>query len=410
VSGPFGGRRIALGISGSIAAYKAADFASKLTQAGALVDVLLTKGALEFVTPLTFRSLTHRPVITDLFDINSPDAVEHVAIARDIAALIVAPATAQMITKVALGIADDPLSVTALATNAPLMVAPAMDAGMWDNAAVRAHIETLRERGALIAGPGRGRMASGLHGWGRLLETAELLGYAAMLLGRHGDLAGRTIVVSAGGTSEAIDPVRVITNRSSGKMGYAIAEAARNRGARVVLVTSAGLPDPVGMLVVRVESAAQMRDAVLDACDGADALIMAAAVADYRPAAARADKVKKEEAQELRIDLVRTPDILSEAPRDVVRVGFAAESRDLLANARAKVAKKQLDLIVANDITVPNAGFGAETNKVTLIDRDGNLDDLPLLPKYDVAMRLLDRVAALLSARVGKRPHAGHAH
>lgn len=400
MSGPFAAKRILLGVSGSIAAYKAVDLASKLTQAGADVDVLMSYSATRFVTPLTFRSVTHRAVVTDLLDPASPEAVEHVALAIAADALVVAPATAHMLAKLALGLADDPISVTALATGAPLIVAPAMDANMWEHPAVQKNVETLESRGAMVVGPGRGRLASGLFGWGRLAETPELLGRIAQALGRGGDLAGRTVVVSAGGTTEPIDPVRVVTNRSSGKMGHAVAEAARDRGAHVVLVTTADLDDPPGVETVRVETAGEMLDAVLAAAKNADALVMAAAVADYRPADVRSEKIKKDKTDGLTVEMVPTTDILSAAPRGIVRVGFAAESTDLLGHARAKLAAKDLDLIVANDITLPEGGFGADTNKVTLLDAGGD-EDLPLMSKYDVAYRVLDRVVRLIAAKRG---------
>lgn len=401
MSTPFEGKRVLLGVSGSIAAYKAADLASKLTQAGAIVDVLMTASASQFVTPMTFRTLTHRAVVTDLFDIGSPEAVEHVALATAADVLVVAPATAHMIAKLALGLADDPISVITLATTAPLVVAPAMDANMWENLAVQANVATLTERGVMVVGPGSGRLASGLQGWGRLAETTEIMGMMAQVLGRDGDLRGRSIVVSAGGTREPIDPVRVIANRSSGKMGYAVAEAARDRGACVTLVTASALPAPAGVGVVTVETTEEMRAAVFEACAQADALVMAAAVADYRPAAPSSQKIKKGPAGSSgpsSIELAQTADILAEAPKGIVRVGFAAESGDLLTNARAKLEGKRLDLIAANDITQEDAGFGSDTNRVTLLDAT-SAEELPVLPKYDVAMRILDRVAGLLAPR-----------
>ena len=399
MSGPFQDKRVLLGISGSIAAYKAVDLASKLTQAGATVDVLMTYSATHFITPLTFRSITHRPVLVDLFDINSPQAIEHVALAKSADVLVAAPATAHLIAKLALGLADDPISVIALATNAPLVLAPAMDANMWQHPAVQRNVQTLTQRGAVIVGPGQGRLASGLVGWGRVAETPELMGRIAQTLGAHGDLSGRAIVVSAGGTQEPIDPVRVITNRSSGKMGYAIAEAARDRGAEVILIKApTALDDPPGVRVVSVETAEEMRQAVQDATLSADALVMAAAVADYRPAAPSSHKMKKEAASELAIDLERTTDIIASVPSGIVKAAFAAESDDLLDNARAKLRSKGADLVVANDITIPDAGFGADTNKVWLLDEDSELE-LPLMPKYDVAMAILDRIAALLHER-----------
>ena len=398
MAGPLAGKRVVLGVTGSIACYKALDLASKLVQAGALVDTILTYGATRFVTPLAFRSLTHRAVVTDLFDPDSEFANEHVALARQADIVVIAPATVHCIAKLAAGLADDPLTTTVIATSAPLLVAPAMDANMFDHPATQENLAKLRGRGVVIAGPASGRLASGLTGMGRLLETAQLLGHIAATLGRQGDLAGRTIVVSAGGTQEAIDPVRVITNHSSGKMGYALAEAARDRGARVVLVAApTGLPDPPLVRVVRVRSAQEMALAVFQEVKQADALIMAAAVADYRPESAAEQKIKKS-AGGLSLALTRTTDILAEAKGSFVRVGFAAESQDLVQNARAKVSSKDLDLIVANDITDSQSGFGLDTNKVTLIGRDLRAEELPVLTKYEVGQRVLDRVQALLAA------------
>lgn len=396
MSGPFQGKRIALGVSGSIAAYKAVDLASKLTQAGAEVVVLMSHGATQFVTPLTFCSITHRPVFTDMFDVNSPEAVEHVAIAKSADILVVAPATAHTIAKLALGMADDPITVTALATTAPLVVAPAMDANMWDHPAVRANVETLQKHGARIVGPGKGHLASGLEGWGRLAETAEIMGVMAAALGADGPLAGKSIVVSAGGTQEPIDPVRVVSNNSSGKMGYAIAEAARDRGAHVVLVAApTALADPPGIETVHVTTASQMYDSIIAACEKSDAVIMAAAVADYTPEDPSVQKLKKID-DTLTIELVKTRDILLATPRTIVRVGFAAESVYLVQYAQAKLITKGLNLIVANDITLAGAGFGADDNQVTLVDKSG-VEELPLMPKYDVAERILDRITPLLA-------------
>ncbi len=389
------GKRVVLGVTGSIACYKALDLASKLTQAGSLVDTVMTRGATQFVTPLAFRSLTHRPVVTDAFDADSEFAVEHVELARQADVIVVAPATVHTIARLAVGMADDPLTTTVVASRAPLMVAPAMDADMFEHPATQENLERLRQRGAVIAGPGQGRLASGLTGWGRLLETPELLGCIAGTLGREGDLKGRSIVVSAGGTAEPIDPVRVITNHSSGKMGYALAEAARDRGARVTLVSAArGLPNPPMVEVISVGTAQQMCDAVLSSTGEADALIMAAAVADYRPLSAADQKIKKTE-DALTIPLAKTVDILASAQGDFVRVGFAAESENLIENAVAKIRAKSLDLIAANDITIEGSGFGADTNSVTLVDREMNVEELPLLTKYEVGNRILDRVARL---------------
>ncbi len=395
---PFEGKRIVLGVTGSIACYKAADLCSKLVQGGAQVDVVLTRSATEFITPLAFRSLTHRSVVTHMFDPESELSIQHVVLAERADIVVIAPATANTLAKLATGLADDALTATVLATAAPVVVAPAMDAHMYDNAATQENLEKLKRRGVTVVGPAKGRLASGLMGLGRMVEPAELLGHIAAALGRHGDLAGKKIVVSAGGTQEAIDPVRVITNRSSGKMGYAIAEAARDRGAHAVLVTApTALSAPAAVEVCHVTSVASMREAVLSACVGADALIMAAAVSDYRAAQVATHKMKKEEsANGLTLHLVKNADFFLEVPKGVLRVGFAAESEDLLTNAQKKLKEKGLALIAANDITAPDSGFNVDTNKVTILDRNGGVDDLPLMTKYEVAQRILDRVAELL--------------
>ena len=396
MAGPLADKYVVLGVTGSIASYKAVDLASKLVQAGALVDVIMTYGATQFVTPLAFRSITHREVVTDTYDVASEFANEHVALARRADIVVIAPATVNCIAKLAAGLADDPLTTTVIATTAPLLVAPAMDAAMYDHPATQENLEKLKQRGVAIAGPAPGRLASGLMGMGRLVEPVELLGHITAALGRAGDLAGRTMVVSAGGTQEPIDPVRVITNNSSGKMGYALAEAARDRGARAVLVTApTGLPNPPLVEVVKVQTAEQMARAVEREVAGADALIMAAAVADYRPAAAAEQKIKKSD-DDLTLELAKTTDILDTVRGDFLRVGFAAESENLVANAADKVRRKSLDLIVANDITDADSGFGSDTNRVVLIDRQLQVEELPLLTKYEVSQRILDKVRDLL--------------
>ena len=396
--GPLENKRVILGVTGSIACYKALDLASKMVQAGALVDTVMSYGATQFVTPLAFRSITHREVVTDLFDTNSTYSIEHIELAQQADIVVIAPATAHCIAKLAAGLADDPLTTTILATTAPLLVAPAMDGGMFSHPATQENLAKLRQRGVMIAGPASGRLASGLIGTGRLLETPELLGHIAYALGKDGDLAGKTIVVSAGGTMEPIDPVRVITNHSSGKMGYALAEAGRDRGAKVILVAApTGLPDPALVEVVAIKTAQEMCDAVLERVKGADALIMAAAVADYRPTTEADQKIKKASA-DLTIDLAKTTDILEAANGDFVKVGFSAETQNLVSNAKIKVGSKNLDLIVANDVTDPDSGFGIDTNKVTLIDRDLNVEELPVLTKYEVGHRILDRVSRLLGS------------
>ena len=293
-NGPLLGKRIVLGVCGSIASYKAADIASKLTQAGALVDVVLTDAAQQFVTPLTFRGLTGRPVFTDMYDPQSPLAEEHVALARAADAVLIAPASATTIARLAHGLADDMLALTALATTAPIVIAPAMDAQMWEHAATRANVALLTQRGAVFVGPADGRLASGRIGPGRLVDTPTILGALSQVLGAKGDLAGRRIVVSAGGTQEPIDPVRYVGNRSSGKMGFAIAEAARDRGAAVTLVTGpVALTTPYGVERVDVRTTAEMAEALVRAAEGCDAVIMAAAPADFRPATAEGQKIKR---------------------------------------------------------------------------------------------------------------------
>ncbi len=395
---PLANRRIALGVTGSIACYKAVDLASKLTQAGVLVDVIMTREACQFLTPLTFQSIAHRPVVTDVFDPQSELSIDHVAIAERADAIIVAPATANTIAKITHGFADDALTTTILATQAPLIIAPAMDAHMYDNAATQRNISMLKDMGCVVAGPASGRLASGLIGKGRLLETPELLGCLRQTLGRNGDLANRKIVVSAGGTQEPIDPVRVIANHSSGKMGYALAEAARDRGASVSIVSApTALPDPFGIKVINVQTALQMQASLHAECADADALIMAAAVADWRPSSAAEQKVKKGDSDTWEISLVKNPDIIAGITYErLIKVGFAAESEDLLQNAASKMLSKSLHLIAANDITAEGSGFGVDTNRVILLDLEGGKEELPLMSKYDVGSAILDRVVGYL--------------
>ena len=394
--------RITLGVTGSIACYKAVDLASRLVQAGAELDVIMTDGALEFLKPITFSAITHKPVVTSLFDPQSVLSMDHVALAGRSDVILVAPATADAMAKAAWGLAGDALSATLLATRAPVIFAPAMDANMYDNAATRDNVARLRSRGAVIAGPAEGRLASGLVGSGRMLEPSALVDHARMVLARGGDLAGRKVVVSAGGTQEAIDPVRVVTNRSSGKMGFAIARAARDRGASAVIVAApTALPDPAGIDVVRVESALEMRDAVTAQCEDADAVVMAAAVADWRPASAADRKLKKGAAVTLTVDMVRNPDIVAGIGGNLIKVGFAAETEDVIENAHGKLVDKGLDLIAANDVTSVDSGFASDTNRVALLDRDGGVTELGLLTKYDVGHRILDKVAHMLESAAG---------
>ncbi len=389
-------KTIVLGITGGIAAYKAADIASKLTQAGARVEVIMTESATKFVTPLTFRGITGRPVVTDMFEAPLKFDISHVSLAEAADVVAIAPATACVIAKLAAGISDDMLTCTVLATEAPVIVAPAMHTEMFQNPITQENLAKLKARGFTIVDPGYGYLASGKIGVGRLAETETIIGTIKQVLGKSGDLAGKRIVVTAGGTREPIDPVRHIGNRSSGKMGYAVVKAARDRGAAITLITApTSLPEPVGMEIVHVETATQMKEAVTKATAQADALIMAAAVADYQPKSVAKAKIKKE-TPSLTLELVRTLDILTEVKGNFLKVGFAAESENVVANARQKLQKKQLDIIVANDITDADSGFGVDTNKVTLIDRDGKIESLPLLTKREVADRILDRVVELL--------------
>lgn len=395
-------KQIVLGVTGSIAAYKSADLASKLTQASAFVDVAMTPEATRFIAPITFQSVTGRRAYHDMWSETAETAELHVALARRADLMLIAPATATMLARLAHGLAEDLVSLTALATQVPILLAPAMDPQMWENAATQENVRTLSSRGFEFVGPEEGRLASGQMGLGRMSEVPVLLGAVRNAFGRSGDLTGKKVVVSAGGTREAIDPVRFVGNESSGKMGFAIAEAARDRGAETVLVSAESpLPDPYGIRVVRVRSAAQMRDAIVPECGDAAALIMAAAVADYQSAEPVGEKIKREGRDALSLTLARTPDILSEVgrPAGLVKVGFAAESQDLVANARGKIESKGLDLIVANDITATDAGFGTETNRVLVIDAAGEQEEWPLLTKYEVGWRILGRVKELIEAK-----------
>ena len=395
---PLEGRRIVVGVTGSIAAYKAADLCSKLRQAGATVEVVMTTAACRFVTPLTFQSLTGRDIVVEMFAATEAEA--HVEVARRADALVIAPATADCIANLAAGQTPDMVTLTALATKAPLLIAPAMDSQMWSHPATQANVETLRSRGAVFVGPMEGRLATGRMGAGRLAETQHVIGALRALLGTvHGDLAGRRIVVSAGGTQEPIDPVRFVGNRSTGKMGFAIAEAARDRGACVTLVTGpVALETPYGVVRADVNTVEEMLREVRAATIECDALLMAAAPADFRPATAADQKMKKEPGQEtLTISLVKNPDILASIGGGGVRIGFAAETENLAANAVQKLASKRLDFIVGNDVTAAGSGFGTDTNQVTIFHADGRVEALPLISKYAVAHALLDRVVARLS-------------
>ena len=392
-----------LGVTGSIAAYKAADLASKLAQAGSQVDVILSGAAEKFITPLTFQSVTGRRAYVDGDLWGNEAHVLHVGLGHTVDLVIIAPCTANTMAKLAHGLADSLLTVTALAANCPLVIAPAMDGGMFDHPATQQNLEILKKRGAMIVGPAEGHLASGLSGTGRMSEPLEILGHARLALGQKGLLAGKKVVVTAGGTQEPLDPVRVITNRSSGRQGYALAQAALDAGAQVTLITTpTALIHPVGARVLAVESAKQMLDCALSESAQSDALIMAAAVADFRPKHQAKDKIKKESGIP-QIELEATEDILktvsgqrSVTKRPLAMVGFAAESRDLLENATAKLKSKGLDFIAANDISAQDAGFAVETNRVTLLFADGRRESLPLMSKSEVAETIITRLAALL--------------
>jgi phosphopantothenoylcysteine decarboxylase / phosphopantothenate---cysteine ligase len=397
-------KRILLGVTGSIAGYKVVDLASKLTQAGAAVDVIMTEGARRFVTPLAFQSVTGRPVYEDMWQLDHH--IQHVGLGETADLFLIAPATAHTLAKLAHGLADNLLTVTALAARCPLLVAPAMDGGMYEHPATQANVATLKERGVMFAGPTTGRMASGLSGLGRMLEPADLLAQVRLALARSGPLAGKKVVVSAGPTREAIDPVRFISNRSTGKQGVAVAQAALDAGAAVTLVLGpvAELP-PVGAEVVNVETTEQMGQAVLTAVADADALFMVAAVADFRPGKLADRKLKKTEANDwgLAIGLEVTLDILSAVkeqrektgyPR--VSLGFAAETHDAFEYGRAKLLRKGLNFIAVNDVMAEGAGFAVDTNRIVLLSSAGVVEEMPLLSKTAVAERLVHHVAQAL--------------
>lgn len=403
MTNPLENKRITLGVTGSIACYKAADLASKLTQAGALVDVILTGSAVNFVQPLTFQSVTGRKAFVDADLWGDQGHVQHIALGHASDLVVIAPATANTMAKLAYGMADNLLTVTALAATCPLLIAPAMDGGMFSHPATQANLELLKERGAVLVGPEPGHLASGMVGLGRMSEPLTILGHIRHTLSANGPLAGKKVVVTAGGTREPLDPVRFLSNRSSGRQGYALAQASLDQGAEVVLVSSAQhITPPAGAQFVPVGTAEEMLAAVQAHSADADALLMAAAVADFRPAQVAGQKIKKGE-DALSLPLTRTPDILLEIGKQKaetgfprVMVGFAAESEDLLANARKKLSAKHLDMIAANDITAADAGFGVDTNRVVLLFPDGDAESLPLMSKDAVAAEIVSRVVGKL--------------
>ncbi len=400
--------KIALGVSGCIAAYKAAELVRQLQQEGLAVQVVMTRHAQEFIRPLTFAALTGEKVITEMFEAgggapaNLESAIEHIGVAIEIDALLIAPATANVIGKLANGIADDFLSTLYLATKAPLILAPAMNVQMWEHPTVQANLQRLRERGAVVIEPDEGYLACGMTGPGRLASSEAILAKVRAVLGLKRDLAAETVLVTAGPTCEDIDPVRTLTNRSSGRMGYAMAEAARRRGARVILVSGpTALEPPAAVEVENVRTTEEMRRAVKAHLAEASVVIKTAAVVDFRPAEVAKQKIKRGRGP-LTLTLEPTADLLEEiaaAPGARLVVGFAAETENVVENARAKLKAKKLDLVVANDVTQNGAGFDVDTNIVTLLTRDGREIPLAKMSKQAVAHRILDEVARLRGAR-----------
>ncbi len=396
---PLSNRRVVLCVTGSIAAYKSAYIASDLVKSGARVDVVMTESAQRFVGSATFAALSHNPVVTSLWDQNSEISIDHVALGTKADCIVIAPVTANSLAKLALGITDDAVTATVLASSAPLVLAPAMDADMFGSASTQNNLATLRERGAIVVGPESGRLASGLVGEGRMSDPIDIVDAVRAAIGvRYGDFVGRCIVVTAGGTREPIDPVRVITNRSTGKMGYAVAEAARDRGAETILITAAtGIRAPLGVETIKVNTVNEMRVATLPAAASADVLIMAAAISDFRPSAFTDEKIKKRGGKGMTMELEEVEDWMPQAvgPR-LVKVAFAAETGDAATKGAVKMAAKGATLTVANDVTEPGSGFGTDTNRVDIVRADGSIEPLPLMSKYDVGNAILDRVKPYL--------------
>lgn len=399
---PLHKKRIILGITGSIACYKAADLASKLSQAGAQVTGVLTRGAQKFISPLTIQSVSGNRAYTDADLWGSEAHVLHIGLGHKADFIVVAPATANTIAKLAQGISDNLLCVTSLSANCPLLLAPAMDGGMYNHPATGSNLRLLEERGAIILGPEAGHLASGLTAVGRMSEPSSIVDQIRYQLSRQGPLSGCKIVVTAGGTREPLDPVRFLTNHSSGKQGYAVAQAALDAGADVTLITTVKLPHPTGITVIDVDSAEQMASSVLAEAGQAHALLMAAAVADYRPARAALQKIKKSDGS-LTLELTPNIDILmavaearGESAKPDVVVGFAAETENLQRNAAGKLKRKKLDMIVANDVSASDAGFGVDTNRVTFVHQDGTIEELPLMSKREVAIQVILRLTQLL--------------
>ncbi len=407
-------KRILLGVTGGIAVYKSVEIVSRLVKAQADVRVLMTDAAQKFVSPLTFGAMSGHAPVTNLWQLYGGEKIGHVTLAHEADLFIIAPLTANTMARLAQGIADDPITATALSTHAPMLLAPAMETNMWEHPATQANLARLKDWGATIVGPEAGRLASGALGVGRMSEPAVIVEHARLILGKTGPLSGLRITITSGGTREWVDPVRFMGNRASGKMGVALAEVARDLGAEVNLVYGAmTVPPPMGVHLVSAERAEDMLNAVMKLLPETDVLISAAAIADFRPVTTHERKLKKGVGEEIRLE--RTPDVLKavgEKRRELglprLVVGFAAETNDLIANARAKMNKKNLDMIVANDVTAPDAGFGVDTNRVLIITKDGAVDRLPLMSKEDVAFNILHRIRGLLGTpSIGWDPGAG---
>ena len=408
-------KRILLGVTGGIAVYKSVEIVSRLVKAQAHVTVLMTDAAQKFVTPLTFGAMSGQQPITDLWQLYQGEKIGHVTLAHEADLFIIAPLTAHTMARLAQGMADDPITATALSTRAPILIAPAMETHMWEHPATQANLATLQSRGITVIGPEAGRLASGAMGMGRMAEPATIVEHARIILGKeNGPLAGLRITITSGGTREWVDPVRFMGNRASGKMGVALARMARDLGAEVNLIYGAMTVDPpIGVRQIHAERAEDMLREVMRLLPETDVLISAAAIADFRPVTTHSQKLKKGKGEEIRLE--RTPDVLKavgekrqELGMPKLVVGFAAETTDLIANAQAKMRKKNLDMIVVNDVTAPDAGFGVDTNRVTILTRDGAITPLPLMSKEDVAYNILHRIRGLLGApSIGWEPGAG---
>jgi phosphopantothenoylcysteine decarboxylase/phosphopantothenate--cysteine ligase len=395
------GKKIVLGITGGIAAYKAAELTRELVKRGSFVRIIMTKNATEFITPLTLQTLSGHPVFIDMFVPTREFEMAHISLAEYADIIVIAPATANIIGKIASGLADDLLSTTVLATKSPVLICPAMNTNMYENVSVKENISKLSGRGYLFIEPAYGEMACRAEGYGRLPEIADIIEEVESIL-TDKDLKGENVLVTAGPTREPFDPVRFITNYSSGKMGYALAIAGKRRGANVTLISGpSSLPIPRGIEFISVSSAVEMRNAVMENMEAASVIIKAAAVADYRPHARRDNKIKKGEG-DLTVRLERNPDIIAEVGKkkgNRILVGFAVETENLMENARTKMVEKNMDIIVANDVTKEGAGFGYDTNSIKILCADGNIEEVPLMNKTEVAHRIMDRVKALLLKR-----------